>query len=57
MRLGWEWVDRENKRKNSLPTSDLVLPTTLIVISSEAVSRFIDLAVIYHMQAIVNQSY
>lgn len=30
MPVGWEWVDNENARKNSLPTSDLVLPTTVI---------------------------
>ncbi|MDZ8050418.1 MAG: hypothetical protein RMX68_009865 [Aulosira sp. ZfuVER01] len=57
MRLGWEWVNRENKRKNSLSTSDLVLPTTLIVIFSEKIANFIDLAVIYYLQAIVNYIY
>ena len=43
MRLGWGWVAQENQRKNSLSISDLVLPTTRIVISGEEIASFIDL--------------
>ncbi|WP_179197946.1 hypothetical protein [Nostoc sp. T09] len=57
MHLGWEWVNRENERKNSRPTSDLLLPTTLIVISSEEIASFVDVAMKCHLRAIVNRSY
>lgn len=57
MRLGWKWGDRKNKRKNALSISELVLPTNLIVIPGKEIASFLDLAVNYHIRAIVNQSY
>ncbi len=57
MRLGWKWVDREKKQKNSLSPLYLGLPTTLILSTSEEIASFIDWAVNYHLRAIVKQSY